>query len=315
MANSNTIRTALKTVSRMIELRSSGIKLKVYKAELLTMMCDLQKDLPAEVNWYLTQAHRSRSGETFFRRLRDAEAIIVSALRVAEQMDGYHAEALEMDEDFECRAYTVEHAQEQFKELDPEVRGEVIAEKHTEALAINAAFDSSFHRRAANWGAMDMLSREVALDKAHQEALEHNLNVINQQIHADAYNRPENRCLVDGVHGDALRMNAGIDRAVEIIKLMALMPGAGDAAGGCLYRDGFDEINYLVEVALRIVGPYVYMKPAGCAAAMRCDGDRVWWWSERRKVWIKETDCTPETFASFLTTGNGFYCSNPEVNQ
>lgn len=66
MANSNAIRTALKTVSRMIELRSSGIKLKVYKAELLTMMCDLQKDLPAEVNWYLTQAHRSRSGETFF---------------------------------------------------------------------------------------------------------------------------------------------------------------------------------------------------------------------------------------------------------
>ena len=310
MANSNAIRTALKTVCRMIELRSSGIKLKVYKAELLTMMCDLQKDLSAEVNWYLTQAHRSRSGETFFRRLRYAEAIIVSALRLAEQMDAYHAEALRMndaidndrgyaslsgdDADF-CRGV---RAEKQTKEMDRQhqehherrefwfhcqsVRDGLIAAAHTEALAINAAFDSSFHRRAANWGAMDMLSREVALDKAHQEAL---------------------------------LMNAGIDRAVEIIKLMALMPGAGDAAGGCLYRDGFDEINYLVEVAQRIAGPYVYMKPAGCAAAMRCDGDRVWWWSERRKVWIKETDCTPETFASFLTTGNGFYCSNPEVNQ
>lgn len=43
-----------------------------------------------------------------------------------------------------------------------------------EALSINAALDVSFHRRAAKWGAMDVLCRDVALEKAHDVALEMN---------------------------------------------------------------------------------------------------------------------------------------------
>lgn len=215
----------------------------------------------------------------------------------------------------DCEVARQHHERREFWFHCQSVRDALIAAAHTEALAINAAFDSSFHRRAANLGAMDMLSREVALEKAHQEALEHNLNVINQQIHADAYNRPENRCLVDELHGYALRQNAGIDRAVEIIIALALDPCAGDAAGGCLYREGHDDINYLVDVALRIVGPFMYMRPSATNIVSRTDGETVWWWSSRQQIWIKDQECTPDVFANIVATGNGFYCSNPEVSK
>ncbi|KTI91624.1 hypothetical protein [Enterobacter hormaechei] len=60
---------------------------------------------------------------------------------------------------------------------------------------------------------------------------------------------------VEEAHAEALEMNVGIELALHIITKLA-KPGevveAGDAAGGCLYRDGFNDINYLVSVALRM---------------------------------------------------------------
>lgn len=63
---------------------------------------------------------------------------------------------------------------------------ELVEEAHTEALGLNAAFDTSFHRRAANWGAMDWMSREIELDKAYDLAMAYHL-IRNQAIRDEAY--------------------------------------------------------------------------------------------------------------------------------
>lgn len=51
---------------------------------------------------------------------------------------------------------------------------ELISQEIEEATGINAAFDNSFHRRAANWGGMDSMSKWIEIEKAHAEALEMN---------------------------------------------------------------------------------------------------------------------------------------------
>lgn len=202
---------------------------------------------------------------------------------------------------------------------NPGWQRQLIATSHRQALEMDAELsasptsDRAFNAYWFKCECMDLLTASRIWCQIRQEALEMNLNVINQQIRADAYNRPENRCLVDELHGYALRQNAGIDRAVEIIRALALDPCAGDAAGGCLYRDGHDDINYLVEVALRIVGPFMYMRPSATNIVSRTDGKAVWWWSARRQIWIKDKECAPDVFANIVATGNGFYCGNPEV--
>lgn len=121
---------------------------------------------------------------------------------------------------------------------NPGWQRQLIATAHRQALEMDAELsasptsDRAFNAYWFKCECMDLLTASRIWCQMRQEALEMNLNVINQQIHADAYNRPENRFMVDELHADALRMNAGIDRAAEIIKAMALMPGAGDAAGG-----------------------------------------------------------------------------------
>lgn len=57
---------------------------------------------------------------------------------------------------------------------------------------------------------------------------------------------------MEAIHAEALEMNKGIELALLIIAAMGGNESAGDAAGGCLYRDGFNEINYLVSVALSL---------------------------------------------------------------
>ena len=84
--------------------------------------------------------------------------------------DAEHSEALEMNEEIDLvrnvEAMTAEEAViDAGRVTDAETA-------HVEALGMNAAFDSSFHRRAANWGAMDAMSRWIELEKAHSEALE-----------------------------------------------------------------------------------------------------------------------------------------------
>ena len=60
---------------------------------------------------------------------------------------------------------------------------------------------------------------------------------------------------MEEAHSEALKMNVGIGMALTIITKLT-KPGeeveAGDSAGGCLYRAGFNEINYMVSVALRM---------------------------------------------------------------
>jgi hypothetical protein len=76
-----------------------------------------------------------------------------------------HAEALEMNMDFDEARYPDEYAQEQFKEIDPQVRGEVIAAAHVEVLEMNEGFDcrASAHSFKA-----------ATIEACHAEALEMN---------------------------------------------------------------------------------------------------------------------------------------------
>lgn len=57
---------------------------------------------------------------------------------------------------------------------------------------------------------------------------------------------------MEAIHAEALEMNMGIELALRIIAAMGGNESPGDAAGGCLYRGGFNEINYLVSVALSL---------------------------------------------------------------
>lgn len=77
----------------------------------------------------------------------------------------------------------------------------------------------------------------------------HAAQTVDQQIRE--LNAALTRVLdADEAHAEALEMDMGIELALRIIAAMGGSESAGDAAGGCLYRDGFNEINYLVSVAL-----------------------------------------------------------------
>lgn len=110
-------------------------------------------------------------------------------------------------------------AQAAFESLDLFAQWNVVDEAHAEAISINTTFDTSFHRRAANWGAMDMLCREVHLERAHDEAN---------------------------------TMNDGIDLAHRIITAMDSEPGSYQAARGCLMRDGFDDCTLLTDIGMSL---------------------------------------------------------------
>lgn len=129
--NSNSIRSALKIMNRVYELRTAGLKLKESKSDLRVILCELYNELPADILFNVEKVLKRRSGRDFFNHLSTVIYCAEASLRVSEQMDAYHAEALSM----------------------------------------NDAFDTSFHRRAANWGAMDSMSKWIEIDKAHEEAL------------------------------------------------------------------------------------------------------------------------------------------------
>lgn len=244
MANSNAIRSALKIMNRVYELRAAGLKLKESKSDLRVVLLELRNELPAEILFNVEKVLSRRSGRDFFSHLSTVIYCAEAALRVAEQMDGYHAEALRMndaidndrgysslsgdDADF-CRGVRAEkqtkemtrqhqehHERREFWFHCQSVRDGLIAAAHTEALAINAAFDSSFHRRAANWGAMDWMSREIELEKAHAEALEENARfdwLTNRWGLFHASIRWVQAEMINADHRAALRMEAEIGTA------------------------------------------------------------------------------------------------------
>ena len=179
-----------------------------------------------------------------FRAINTAPAI---ARITAAMVEADHAEALEMDEEFNAARYPAENAQKQFSEIAPEVRGEVIAEFHAEALemnyridctahlkcrhmdavdqeyvamrneaeAMNASFDTSFHRAAKNWGAMCWFSRERELAKAHTEALR-----MDAQIEQDAWDNADRvgrEMAIEFAHDEALTMDTEYRIAIATI--------------------------------------------------------------------------------------------------
>lgn len=294
MANSIAIRTALKIMNRVLELRNAGLKLKVHKEELRSaVLIDLRSELPAEILYNVEQVLRRRSGRDFFNHLSTVICCAEAALRVAEQMDAYHAEALEMN---------LKHTRDNFEEKYTATMqyNEFEESEMAEARGMNDAFDRSFHRRAANWGAMDWMSREIALEKAHDEALRMNaaldiefasidalapdedskkkfkaiaskyevgcvmgvnaahdealkMNILidHAEIAAKTYRRPENRDFIEAAHAEALRMNQGIDVALRVLTCMNGAYHAEESLSGVLIRDGFHEVDYLVQVAAR----------------------------------------------------------------
>ncbi|MFS9592266.1 DUF5417 domain-containing protein [Enterobacter hormaechei] len=82
-----------------------------------------------------------------------------------------------------------------FRNMTESEKKEAIDEAYVEATGMNAAFDNSFQRRAANWGAMDVMSREIELEKAHDQALATNryldILAMNARHEAQRQARPQ----------------------------------------------------------------------------------------------------------------------------
>lgn len=149
--------------------------------------------------------------------------LVADLLRCADQLDEY----VEPNPD---AAQTVEQQTREFNAALTRVLD--VEEAHAEALEENAAIDAEKSIRAE-------------LPAAHAA----------QVMFYAANDSAARRDIVNRDHAEALEMNVGIELALHIITKLA-KPGevveAGDAAGGCLYRDGFNDINYLVSVALRM---------------------------------------------------------------
>lgn len=98
MGNSNVIRKALVIMNRVYELRTAGLKLKENKESLRAILIDLRDGMPAQVLVNVESVIKRRSGRDFFNCLNTAIYCTEACLRVAEQMDGYHAEALAIND-------------------------------------------------------------------------------------------------------------------------------------------------------------------------------------------------------------------------
>ncbi len=78
---------------------------------------------------------------------------------------------------------------------------------------------------------------------AEAQDAEFNTRKMRLMIESGAY---------DAEHAEALRMNEGITLAVNIL---TAVEGSVEGARGCLIREGYDEVYYLVQVASRKVQP------------------------------------------------------------
>ena len=141
--------------------------------------------------------------------------------RLAALIANDHAEALEIVLQAQIKA-DLSAGRPVCEETGADLRefsGVEIEEAHAEALIMNATFDASFRRRAANWGAMDMLSREVTLDRAHAVALVFNAEAdeLAAAVQWDEWaNQHDSRKteseMIESDHAEALEINAEIDR-------------------------------------------------------------------------------------------------------
>lgn len=146
--------------------------------------------------------------------------VVADLLRCADQLDEY----------VEPNPHAAQTVEQQTRELNAALTRVLDVEQaHDEALIENDEFDGIIR---------DGLTPEQRAIQSRREGID-----IYGERFAEMYARD---------FAEALEMNVGIELALHIITKMGGSEGAGDAAGGCLYRDGFNEINYLVSVALSI---------------------------------------------------------------
>lgn len=136
MSNSNGIKAALKVMNRVYELRTAGLKLKESKSDLRVILCEMSNELPAEILFNVEQVLKRRSGRDFFNQLSTVIYCAEAALRVAEQMDEKHAEALAMDAIADGALYLVGKVVEIIKRDAPtlEVMGEMVGNTYVQVL-------------------------------------------------------------------------------------------------------------------------------------------------------------------------------------
>ncbi|KZR46946.1 hypothetical protein A3N68_14355 [Enterobacter asburiae] len=136
----------------------------------------------------------------------------------------------QLDEYVEPNPHAAQTIEQQTRELNAALTRVLdVEEAHAEALIENDDFDGIIR---------DGLTPEQRAIQTRREGID-----IYGERFAEMYARD---------YAEALEMNVGIELALHIITKMGGCEGAGDAAGGCLYRDGFNEINYLVSLALSL---------------------------------------------------------------
>lgn len=191
--------------------------------------------------------------------------LVADLLRCADQLDEY----------VEPNPHAAQTVEQQTREFNAALTRVLDAEEaHAEALEENDARNTLYVYAPGDaarevWTQMTPIEQSVSVELRHAEALIENDEfdgIIRDGL------TPEQRAIQtrrEGIdiygerfaemyardYAEALTMNVGIGMALTIITKLA-KPGevveAGDAAGGCLYRAGFNEINYLVSVALRM---------------------------------------------------------------
>lgn len=135
--NSNSIRSALKIMNRVYELRTAGLKLKESKSDLRVILCELYNELPADILFNVEKVLKRRSGRDFFNHLSTVIYCAEASLRVSEQMDAMHAEALAMNDEFNIANVNAARVQSQYRNASQEHQERWVEEAHTEALRIN----------------------------------------------------------------------------------------------------------------------------------------------------------------------------------
>ncbi|HIC7818208.1 TPA: hypothetical protein ACW7NQ_004765 [Enterobacter ludwigii] len=124
------------------------------------------------------------------------------------------AEALDLDEDFNCERYSLENAQEQWKEIAPEIRGEILIEKHAEALKMNAETDRRRHLSVMASIQNTIMERDdlpELVEACHAEALEEDKRytwLANRWGLFHASIKWVQVEMLNAAHTEALRINA-----------------------------------------------------------------------------------------------------------
>lgn len=150
----------------------------------------------------------------------------------------------------------------------------VVEADHAEALRMNDALDKEFASIDALAPDEDSKKKFKAIaskyevgcvmgvSAAHEEALKMNILTDHAEIaESDLarralcfrlnYTAEGRERRIKEAHAEALCMNEGIDIALRVLTCMKGAYKAEESVAGCLIRDGYHEVDYLVQVAAR----------------------------------------------------------------